>query len=225
MILIDKSRWMVVNKPSGWHTLSRGDDDDASISDDAKLKDESLEAWLRRERPEQAVVPEAGIAHRLDQRTSGCILVAKNPETYLSMRELIRSEEIQKTYLALVEGALNSGEFQLYFFSRYKRSQKVTVTETGKSQIMGRCSWKTLHSTSKRSLIKIDLIGRGKRHQIRAGFAYLGHPICGDSLYGAERWKDAFGLHAWRLKWKALDVTAPVPDTWPKSFTEYIPKD
>jgi len=59
-------------------------------------------------------------------------------------------------------------------------------------------------------VVEVELIGPGRRHQIRAGFAYLEHPLEGDTLYGAQG-PSHFSLHAWKIMIDGLTVIAPPP--------------
>ena len=211
MIFKEGNTWLVINKPSGFH----------SVADQENLNEPSVEEWLKINRPELQSLPECGLVHRLDQKTSGVLLVAKTPEIYLSFRELMRGRDIQKTYLAIVVGSIKNGEFKLYFSSRYKRSQKITVSTSGSPSTQGQCRWRTLASDKKHSLLEVELIGRGKRHQIRAGLAYQGHPLVGDTLYGGPK-SEFFGLHSWKLSWQSIKIECPPPSQWPESLTRKI---
>jgi 23S rRNA pseudouridine1911/1915/1917 synthase len=174
-LLHETSEWIIFNKPSGWHTLASDYDEGLSF-----------EKWLKENRPEQAKIPESGIVQRLDHSTSGCLLVAKSAAGYEKLRERISNREagVQKIYLALVQGKAKAGHFRFYFTGRYKRSRKVTVKKTGKVQNMGECSWSVKEARENSTLLEVSLLGPGQRHQIRAGLAFLGHPIRGDKLYG-----------------------------------------
>jgi 23S rRNA pseudouridine1911/1915/1917 synthase len=57
----------------------------------------------------------------------------------------------------------------------------------------------------------VELVGRGRRHQIRAGLAWLGHPLAGDSLYGGSGDREMPALHAWRVEIDGERVECP-PD-------------
>ena len=118
-------------------------------------------------------------------------------------------------YLALAAtGTASEGRFRLHFESRYKRSAKVTVSEAGDAWSTGRCIWKVLRrGPGGHDLVQVELIGPGRRHQIRAGLAHLGHPLAGDPLYGGTAPAPGEGpaLHAWKLELQGHAVHAPPP--------------
>lgn len=204
-ILFEGPQWFVLEKPCGIHSV-RGDDTEAK----------SVEDWVRENIKSNQDLPEGGVVHRLDQKTSGCLLVAKNLEAYTALRERMSSNDgnIQKIYLAIVEGNIKPGKFVLYYHSRYKRSQKITVSKIGANEIRGECQWSVRETREHSTLLEVNLIGRGKRHQIRAGFAHLGHPIRGDTLYGGKLWREGFGLHAYKLVIDGQKVTCLPPENW-----------
>lgn len=201
-LLHETAGWLVLEKPAGMHTVSRPGDDAMTV-----------ESWLRRERPEHAALEEAGLVHRLDHGTSGCLLVARTPDERIRLRGRISEESIRKNYQALVEGPIDDdGRFTLYFSSRYKRSRKVTTRPAGSERDRGRCAWWTLERDGDRRLVEIELIGAGRRHQIRAGFAHLGAPLVGDALYGGvDRVGERPALHASRIRFDGEDVRSPAP--------------
>ncbi len=209
-VLAQCDDWMVISKPTGWHSvrLARSDEQDV----DAPI----LQDWMERRFPAQAELPEAGLVHRLDYLTSGCILAARSTESAARLKALIAAPErgIEKTYLAMVQGEIGPGSFDLYFHSRYRRSRRITVRNTGSERERGRCRWRVRQTQGDRALLEVELIGPGRRHQIRAGLAHLGHPLLGDDLYGGPDWGGRFGLHAWRLVIDGQCIEAPAPAEW-----------
>lgn len=209
-ILREEDSWLAVAKPAGIHSVAQRGSDAPSV-----------EAWLRAERPDFAPLPECGLVHRLDRETSGCLLVAKDADTRERLRDAFsgRGGEVRKTYLARVEGRLPervlAGSFTLSFSSRHKGSAKVTVHTRGEPDTIGRCRWRVRSVTSEdgaaTTLLEVELLGPGRRHQIRAGLAFEGHPLVGDTLYGAREAPHGPRLHAWRLEVDGTTVECPPP--------------
>ena len=214
-ILREDASWLVVAKPAGIHSVEQRGSDAPSV-----------EAWLRAERPELGELDECGLVHRLDHETSGCLLVAKDADTRERLREAFsgRGGEVRKTYLARVDGRLPervmAGAFTLSFTSRHKGSAKVTVHTRGEPDTIGRCRWRVRsiagEGATATTLLEVELLGPGRRHQIRAGLAYEGHPLVGDALYGAREAAHGPLLHAWRIEVDGAAVECP-PPAWCES--------
>lgn len=219
-VVHDCPEWFVVNKPIGWHSVA------ARVTDGSA----TIQAWIAANYPAQCALPESGLVHRLDVSTSGCLLVAKSERSYEDLRENFSAGvggwSIAKKYLALATpGLAQSGEFTLFFSSRHKGSAKVTVHEVGSRNERGVCRWKVLRASDPQAaagdpttfdLIEVELIGAGRRHQIRAGLSSLGHPLAGDLMYrGAplnESCNHSFAaLHAWKIVVTGIEVESAPP--------------
>ncbi len=114
--------------------------------------------------------------YRLDKNTTGVVVIAKDPL-------IMNSTEIEKSYYAVCEGkVVNSGvvsnRIQLEENSRIKR-------EAGCFGEIASTAFETVNKTEKFSLVKFKLF-TGRTHQIRVHMNYLGHPLCGDDLYGGS---------------------------------------
>jgi 23S rRNA pseudouridine1911/1915/1917 synthase len=153
------------------------------------------------------------------------LLAAKTEEAYRRLREAFEKSEVEKEYLALVEGVLSgTAELDLPLGSRYRRSGKVRVQLPGRS-LRGvrpaRTRAEPLGASDDLTLCRVR-IWTGVRHQIRAHLAHLGHPVVGDREYGARRKMarlgDRFFLHAWRIRLShplagsPLEIACPLPD-------------
>ncbi len=212
-ILHGTADWLVVDKPVGWHTISGSGASDRP----------DLEAWLRAHVNTSVDLHEAGLVHRLDLYTGGCVLVATNEQARQMLREAMSgrgniADAIRKVYLAQATSDIPSrGGFELSFSSRYKRSKRVTVSATGPQKSLGICQWRGGYAGGGNGVIEVELQGPGRRHQIRAGLAHLGHPLVGDALYGSSEVETAGDvgprLHAWRL-YIGDDVVESPPPHW-----------
>jgi 23S rRNA pseudouridine1911/1915/1917 synthase len=219
-VLHRHKRWICIDKPEGWHSV------DARESDGSP----TVQSWLRAHEPACAALEECGLAHRLDKWTGGCLMVATDEATRASLRDAFGggdSHALRKWYTALVSpGLREEGEWSMHFVGRYARSAKVTTSREGDARSRGTCRWRIIGavpvaagaSGSQRGeldLLEVELVGPGRRHQIRAGFAALGHPLAGDALYGGPpmygEQHDRPALHATRLEVDGTPITAPRP--------------
>jgi 23S rRNA-/tRNA-specific pseudouridylate synthase len=204
LILHRTEQWLVIDKPTGWHTLAgRGDERD-------------VESWLRGKVPACSPLEEAGLVHRLDLPTSGCLLAATDETIRRMLREAMSGRstiDIRKHYLARCGvGLPDQGAFDLYFTKRHRGSRKMIVSKRGDDRVEGRCRWRVLGRAGGGDLVEVELLGPGRRHMIRAGLASLGHPLVGDALYGGDQSLDAPQLHACRLSINGLVVESPRPE-------------
>lgn len=157
-----------------------------------------------------------GIVHRLDRFTSGVLLVAKTDAAHRDLALQFSSRQVEKTYLALVEGALSGGGHIEKPIARdpANRARMTARLATGRHAIT---DWKAVERFREFTFLEIR-IGTGRTHQIRAHMAALGHPVAGDRLYGAKAspWNRYF-LHAHRLGFRSpasgerVVVESPLP--------------
>jgi len=153
-----------------------------------------------------------GIVHRLDKETSGVLVVARTDAAHRHLADQFQSRTVEKIYLALVHGAVKqeSGTVDKPVTRDPVRRTRMTCKlATGRSAIT---HWKVLRRFEKHTLLEVR-IGTGRTHQIRVHLASLGHPILGDTLYGAPASKllpDRFFLHAARLTFVSPATAEPV---------------
>lgn len=136
-----------------------------------------------RPREENAFTP--ALCNRIDRNTGGIVIAAKTAEALRIMNRKIKDREIDKRYLAVVEGTprQKSGVLKGYLFKDAKNN-RVFVTDqpqTGAKTCETR--YEVLESRNGLSLVECELI-TGRTHQIRAQFAHAGHPLLGDGKYG-----------------------------------------
>ena len=173
-------------------------------------------------------VARPGIVHRLDQDTSGVMVVAKSQRAMDSLvKQFASHTALRKTYLAVVHGvpAPCFGRIEnLIGRSAIDRKKMAIVQKNGKNAIT---NYRTLATLDKLSLVECR-IETGRTHQIRVHMASLGSPIAGDKVYGHPGWDRNLNpqpqrqlLHAWKLELRhpathaPMVFTAPVPPDFP----------
>ncbi len=160
------------------------------------------------ERPE-----EAGIAHRLDRDTSGVLLVARNRQSYLMLREAFATGQSRKFYLALVDGRLS--EQCTIEQPLTRRARHMVAAGPYDFALAARTFVEPLDGAQDWTLVLASM-RTGVTHQIRAHLAMIGHALLGDSLYGGRPapsgTRSGQLLHAARITIPGLiDVSAAAP--------------
>ena len=136
-----------------------------------------------RPREENSFTP--ALCNRIDRNTGGIVIAAKTAEVLRVMNQKIKDREMDKRYLAIVEGTPKPREGSLkgYLFKDAKKN-RVFVTDTPQTGSKScQTNYKVLASRDGLSLVECELI-TGRTHQIRAQFAHAGHPLLGDGKYG-----------------------------------------
>ena len=136
-----------------------------------------------RPREENSFTP--ALCNRIDRNTGGIVIAAKTAEALRVMNQKIKDRELDKRYLAIVEGTPKPREGSLkgYLFKDEKKN-RVFVTDTPQPGSKScQTNYKVLESRNGLSLVECRLI-TGRTHQIRAQFAHAGHPLLGDGKYG-----------------------------------------
>ncbi len=125
------------------------------------------------------------LCNRIDRNTGGIVIAAKTAEALRVMNQKIKDREMDKRYLAIVEGSPKprDGSLKGYLFKDAKKN-RVFVTDTPQPGSKNcQTDYRTLASANGLTLVECKLI-TGRTHQIRAQFAHAGHPLLGDGKYG-----------------------------------------
>jgi 23S rRNA pseudouridine1911/1915/1917 synthase len=163
-----------------------------------------------------------GIVHRLDRYTSGVLLVARNDAAHHALAAQFSSRQVEKVYLALVHGTVKQETGRI---DRPIARDPIRRTRMTARLGQGREAWteyRVLRRFARFTLLEAR-IGTGRTHQIRVHFSSIGHPVAGDTLYGAPA-KIAgipplgrYFLHAHRLRFRRpstgeeITIESPLP--------------
>ncbi|MBF9314732.1 RluA family pseudouridine synthase [Bifidobacteriaceae bacterium NR002] len=169
IVVVDKPVGMAAHKAQGWCGPTVGEAlEKRGIGISATAGDEN-----RR-----------GIVSRLDAGTSGLMLVCRTDFAYEEMKKQFANHTVKKTYYALVQGNLDKDKATIEApIGRAKVSDfRFTITPSGKPAIT---HWDVLERFGQATLASVNL-ETGRTHQIRVHFTSIGHPLVGDSMYGAN---------------------------------------
>ena len=178
-VLYEDNHIIVVNKAAG--EIVQGDK-----TGDTPLS-EIVKAYLKEKYNKPGNVF-CGVVHRIDRPVSGAVIFAKTSKALTRLNEMLRKNEIHKTYYALVEGHPAQEEATLENFAYSHGGMNKSFICDAKHPDAKKCilHYKTIAKGDRYSILEINLI-TGRKHQIRLQLSNIGHPIKGDLKYGAKR--------------------------------------
>jgi len=203
-IISETKDYLVIDKPAG-----------LAVHGGGNLKEATLVDWLLTKYPKIKKVGDdpsrPGLVHRLDKDVSGLMVIAKNQESFLNLKDQFKDREVNKQYLALVHGKLSRDEGTIDFpITRSQAGYKMAALPANTTDLLRRRhpsgrdqgnieSWlksrlaltefKVLKRFINYTFLRVK-IKTGRTHQIRVHFFALGHPLAGDDLYCTKKSKE-----------------------------------
>ena len=175
-VLHEDADCIVVDKPAGLLTLPTAEREKDTLM--SRVSGYLAHRYRRR--------PYVGIVHRIDKETSGALVFARSREALHALQELFRRHEIEREYVALVEGRPpDSGTLDADLV-RDRGDRRRGVAKPGEEGRRAVTHFRTLERLGRASLVSARL-ETGRTHQIRVHFAAAGHTVLGDEVYGRRR--------------------------------------
>ena len=163
-----------------------------------------------------------GIVHRLDRGTSGVLVVARSADALRGLRSQFDGHQVDRRYQALVDGVPEPAEAVIDApIARHRTDRtRFSTAPDGRS---ARSRYRVVEAFGTASNVQVRL-ATGRTHQVRVHLSAVGHPVCGDRVYGAssalaaELGLERPALHAAHLGFthprtgEVIQVDAPLPD-------------
>jgi 23S rRNA pseudouridine1911/1915/1917 synthase len=163
---------LVVDKPAG-----------LVVHPGAGNRSGTLQNALLHRYPELAVLPRAGLVHRLDKDTSGLLLVARTLASHAALSAALERREIKRTDRAICQGVLTGGGSIDAPIGRHRRERtKMAVTASGRA---ARTHYRVVERFRAHTYCELEL-ETGRTHQIRVHMAHIRAPLLGDPVYGGR---------------------------------------
>ena len=204
-IIYEDDEIIVINKPSG--LLSIASDKEKSSTAYRMLSD-----YVQQKDKHNRIF----VVHRLDEDTSGVLMVAKNPDIQKALQDNWNDIVSKRGYYAIVEGQMENKQGTIKSYLK-KNAQNLMYSSKDKTGQLSITHYKVMKETDKYSLLDVN-IDTGRKNQIRVHLGDLGHNVIGDDKYGnPSNPLKRLGLHAYCLELthpitkKKMKFTAPMP--------------
>ncbi len=212
-ILYQDTDLLVIDKPAGVIT-NRAD----------TVKEETIQDWVEKnlefkiknsELKETDFYKRSGIVHRLDKETSGCLIIAKTPDSFHKLQEAFKNHQVEKEYIALIKGKLvpQEGEIKAPIGRLPWNRQRFGVVPGGK-EAQTKYLVKKYYNDSQENFTLVQLKPTtGRTHQLRVHLKYIGFPIVGDYLYAGRKKQKQDRKWCKRVFLHATSIAFPHPQT------------
>jgi 23S rRNA pseudouridine1911/1915/1917 synthase len=231
-VLFEDNDYIVINKPAG-----------LVVHADGRTIEPSVASWVALRHPEMIDVGEPlvlssgiavvrpGIVHRLDRETSGALILAKNQNAFLHLKQQFQDRLVGKLYHTFVHGSLkeDEGEIARPIGKSSKDFRRWSAQPGARGELREALTlYRVLGRGKDTTFVEVEP-KTGRTHQIRVHFKAIHHPVVGDKLYAENQPKrlgfDRTALHAHKITFlnvegKSVSVEAP----YPPDFVEALEK-
>ncbi len=131
------------------------------------------------------------LVNRIDRNTGGIVIAAKNAESLRALNAKMKTRELTKLYLCMVQGTLKhkQGLLDGYLEKNEKKNKVIILKKPTPNSKPVKTKYTVISNINGNSLVEVDLL-TGRTHQIRAHMSSIGHPLLGDTKYGYKRRND-----------------------------------
>jgi 23S rRNA pseudouridine1911/1915/1917 synthase len=239
-IIFEDENILVIDKPSGFVVHPFDYSTEGTLLDflQEKIPESFQIKGNEKKLQDGRTVTLGGIVHKLDRDTSGVLVVAKNDQSHLELKEQFKDQKVQKTYIALLSGLLDINtntvvkdetiehlpvlnSFRINGpLGRNKKDYKQTVNpENLRGELRSAITDVTV-LTKDNNMTLVSLSPQtGRTHQLRAHMAYIGHPIIGDKAYGSTAYSPRIMLHAEKIAFTLFDKDYSFESPLPENFS------
>lgn len=206
-ILYEDAYLIVINKQAGLLSMATNKEKDRTAYS-------ILSDYIKKENPKNRLF----IIHRLDRETSGVMMFAKSEKVQRLMQESWNATTKERTYIALVEGVPEPPKGVITSYLRESKALIVYSSQNPNNGQLAVTNYTVLKAANGYSLLELEL-ETGRKNQIRVHMQDVGHPIAGDTKYGAVSDPiGRLGLHA-----EVLAFEHPITEQ-PMRFDAPVPK-
>lgn len=214
-ILYEDSELVIISKPAG-----------VVVNRAQSVKEKTIQDWMEQKlgisdatkKEGDDFFARGGVVHRIDKETSGCLVLAKNEQSFLKLQAAFKERLVKKIYIALVHGSIpDSGEIKAPVGRLPWNRERFGIVPEGKEAVTRYKKIKNYQLQTKKSTEILSLVElwpeSGRTHQIRVHLKYLGYPIVGDYLYAGRKTQRADRVWCPRVFLHAASIEIPHPLT------------
>lgn len=244
-VLYEDDRVVIINKPSG-----------IMVHGDGRVQEETLADIIARQFPYMLgigqdieldhdgegeanekinTIQRPGIVHRLDRETTGVMVLCKNADSFMDMKNLFKEKKVKKVYRAIVEGNVreDTGIIDTPIARAKSDFRKKAAIDMHSGDFRGTqreaiTRYKVIDRSKDKKFTYIECYPMtGRTHQIRVHLRSIRHPIIGDDLYSTRVGKDTAPrcmLHAYKIEFKLRNKDISVSKEIPNDMQEILEK-